>query len=470
MRVMRMAGMAFVAVLLSAASASADPGNDDRDDAQRVERLPLTVGGTLVDAGREEDEPRSPCADGSASVWYRIDPGHSRRIVARLRAAGDLDATLDVFERVRSKDDFLACDNGDRNGNATVAFHGARGHAYLVRVSLQPGSPTDAFRLHLVGAGAVRLPGPPLPPSGVSATLDRAQRTANAWALRLRRGVRYRIALTRPGLACIGGTLHEPGDGLRDQPVAMLGCKGYALYTPRRSGVHSIVVRAARGVRGPQRYFLDAGRTTRDDSAPGVRVDNYGRVHGGLGRLDRVDLLRFDVVRRSVLFLHLQTARRNGFDALLMDAKGRRIACACGRGSQMLHKGLHRGTYYVAVRNHGRTAGRYTLLRASRTITKSSLSISTPALAPLGTQLITVSTQPAIDGPVAIVLQQLDPLAGWQYVRTLRTQMRAGIAQAGFVAPSVGHWRAMAQYEGTRGRAPSVTGFAEFRVAGALHD
>ncbi len=314
---MRFAALVGAVVLLVPAAALAAPDNDDRDTAQRIARLPLAVGGTLADAGRERDEAASPCADGGASVWYRIDPSHNRRIVARLHAAGDLDA------------------------------------------------------------------------------------------LRLRRGVRYRIALTRPGLACIGGTLHEPGATVSDEPVAMLGCKGYLLFTPRRNGTHSIVVCAARGVRGPQRSFLAAGGAGRDDSAPGVRVDNYGRIRGGLGRLDRVDLFRFDVVRRSVLFVHLQTARRT---------------------------------------------------------------LATPALAPFGTQQIVVRTRPAIDGPVAVVVQQLDPLAGWQYVRTLRGRMIGGLAAIPFAAPTIGHWRATAEYEGTRGRAPSVTGFAEFRVVGPLHE
>lgn len=466
-----MAGVAFVVGLLCPAGAMADAGNDDRDDAQRIDRLPLAMQGSVVDAGREKDESATPCADGRGSVWYRIDPGHTRRIVVRLRAAGDLDATLDVFQRNRSKDDFLTCDNGDRHGNAAVAFHGLRGRAYLVRVSQQAGSPADRFRISAVGAGAVRLPGPPLPASGISATLDRAQRTANAWAVRLRSGVRYRIALTHPSEACIGGALYKARQRLSSTPVATLGCAGYLLYTPPHSGTFSVVVRAARGVRGVQRYFLAAGQAGRDDSAPGVRVENYGRVQDSLGLLDRVDLFRFDVVRRSVLFLHLNTAARNAYDVLLTDSDGRRIACGCDdRGDQLLRKGLHRGQYFVAVRARGRARGRYTLLRASRTITKSSLSIETPALAPMGTQTITVSTQPAIDGPVAIVVEQLDPLGGWQFVRTLHTHMAAGIAKATFVAPSIGHWRAMAEYEGTRGRAPSVTGFADFRVAGAPHD
>ncbi|MEA2390996.1 MAG: hypothetical protein QOK31_1105, partial [Solirubrobacteraceae bacterium] len=43
--------------------------------------LPATVRGTVVDADTQDGEAVSACDGGAASVWYRIDPGVSRRIV-----------------------------------------------------------------------------------------------------------------------------------------------------------------------------------------------------------------------------------------------------------------------------------------------------------------------------------------------------------------------------------------------------
>jgi hypothetical protein len=203
------AGLA--ALLVGAAPAAADgPGNDDRNDAERVTRLPASVEGTLTGAGVEGPEAASPCAATSDSVWYRIDPGASRRVVVRLAAAGDLDATIDVYARLRSQQRLLTCDVGDVNGRAAVAFDAVRGRSYLVRVARRANSVADAFRLAFVGVAGTRLPGPALPRTGVSGTLDRAQRTAQAWSVSLRAGVRYRIAVAHPGAGCVGAIVYGP--------------------------------------------------------------------------------------------------------------------------------------------------------------------------------------------------------------------------------------------------------------------
>lgn len=155
----------------------------------------------------------------------------------------------------------------------------------------------------------------------------------------------------------------------------------------------------------------------------------------------------------------------------LLDAGGRQLKCACGsNGSVELRKGLLRGRYFVAVRAKNRTAGPYELLRASRTITKSSLSVATGRVRPGEPELLTASVSPPVDGPVAFEVQQLDPLSGWQYVRTLRGRAVAGVATATFAAPTIGRWRARATYVGTRGRAPSLTGFAPFSVDRPLRE
>ncbi len=466
--------LVLTALATAPASAAAAPDNDAREDAQPITRLPAAVGGDLRGAALEEKEPGSGCGELAASVWFRIDPGRTRRVVVRLAASGDLDATLDVFERVRSQDRGLTCDRSDANGIASAAFKGVRGHSYLVRAGRRDGASADAFRLvaEPVGDG-LRLPGPSLPPGGVGATLDRLQSTANAWSVLLQEGVRYRVALSHPGRACIGGAVVAPGARLADLPVATLGCEGYALITPRRTGRYAVVVRAAAGVRGPQPYRLQVARAGRDDSAPGRSVANYARLRGHLDgrRTDRLDLYAFDVTRRSVMFLRLRAAPDRRIDVRLIDATGRQLKCACGsRGAVELRKGLQRGRYFVAVRAKDRTAGPYELLRASRTITKSSLSRAIDVVAPGALETLTAVVAPAVPGPVSFEIQQLDPLSGWQYVRTVRGQATAGIATATFAPPTIGRWRARATYIGTRGRAPSETGFAPFSVERPLRE
>jgi hypothetical protein len=469
------AGLA--ALLVGAAPAAADgPGNDDRNDAERVTRLPASVEGTLTGAGVEGPEAASPCAATSDSVWYRIDPGASRRVVVRLAAAGDLDATIDVYARLRSQERLLTCDVGDANGRAAVAFDAVRGRSYLVRVARRANSVADAFRLAFVGVAGTRLPGPALPRTGVSGTLDRAQRTAQAWSVSLRAGVRYRIAVAHPGAGCVGAIVYGPRPRSGQAPAARVGCKGYALFTPRagRDGRYAIVVHAASDVRGGQRYHLELAPALADDTAPGVFIENYARVRESLdGRgADHVDLYRFDVTRRSVLFLHLRT--RGAFDLVLLDAWGNVIRCECdGRGGRALHKGLHPGRFFVAVRSSDQSTAAYTLLRASRTITTSRVRVNgagAAILAPRTAATISVLTRPAVDGPVTVTLEQFDPLAGWQYVRTLHATARGGVASVQWVAPTVGRWRATATYDGTRAVAPSVTGFVKLLVAGALRE
>jgi len=117
-----------------ASVAMGEPDNDSRDEPQRINLLPADVTGTTVDAhAGEADAPT--CADTAGSVWYRVHPGRTRRVVARLRAGGDLDATLDVYLRERSQQSLLTCDASDRRGNAAVAFTARKGQSYLIRVA-----------------------------------------------------------------------------------------------------------------------------------------------------------------------------------------------------------------------------------------------------------------------------------------------------------------------------------------------
>lgn len=449
---------AVLTALCAPAAAAAAPANDGRNDAQAV-TLPASVTGTVQGARLDDGESASPCALTRGSVWYRLDAKRTERLVALSHAAGDLDVAVDVYERIRSQQRLLACDIGDAHGNSAVGVTALRGHSYLIRVSRRAGSVSGTFRLSVRAAAGIPRVAPALPPGGVGGRVDSVDETAETWAVALTAGRRYRFALRHPGPGCLGTALYPPGRGSSGPAAATLGCGGYALYAPRRSGRYMLLVHAARGVSGPQRYQLKAGPAERDDSAPGSGLRNYQRATGSLGGLDRVDLYGFRVARRSVLFLNLQSGADLALQ--LLGADGKVIA----RGTTgALHKGLHRGRYFVAVRAGATVAGGYRLLRASRTITKTSLHVAVAALASGLPATVQTVTTPAVSGPVTVVFEQFDPLAGWQFVRAVRTTAVAGVAGVSWRPPAPGRWRATATYDGTRGQAPSTAGFARFEV------
>lgn len=472
--------LAAAVTLAAVPVALSDPSNDGRDDATTLQATPQLVSGTTRDAHADDGE-GSDCGDTAGSVWYRFDAKRTQRIVAKLAAGGDLDATLDVYVRERSQQTPLTCDASDRNGRAAVAFTAQRGQSYLLRVAQRSGSVSGDFRLRVAAAPGARLPGAPLPDGGISGSLDRVGRTLQVWSTRMKQGQRYRVRLLHSGPGCLRASVYRAGRGpSTGEALARIGCDGYGLFTPRpgQGTRFSVFVFAAGGVRGQQRYHLQAAPAGRDDSAPGRFVANYGRVRGTLdgGSVDDVDLFRFDVTRRSALFLGLRTPdRRAALDLVLLDPFGNVVRCACdGTGNARLVKGLRPGRYFIAARARGGAHAPYTLLRASRTITKTTLRVNGAGqalLEPGQPATITVRTEPVANGPVTVTFEQFDPLSGWQYVRRLQTTARAGIATLHFTPPTPGRWRATATYRGTRGTAPSdAPGFVRLLVAAPLHE
>jgi hypothetical protein len=118
-----------------------------------------------------------------------------------------------------------------------------------------------------------------------------------------------------------------------------------------------------------------------------------------------------------------------------------------------------------AIRN---ASGRYVLQRAARTITRARISIddkrSTQAL-PGRAVRIAVRLRPSVAGPVRVTIERFDPFAGWQFHRRIALRASDGIASVAFTPPTVGRWRASAEYRGTRIAAPSATGAARVLVA-----
>jgi hypothetical protein len=179
------------------------------------------------------------------------------------------------------------------------------------------------------------------------------------------------------------------------------------------------------------------------------------------GGIDVVDLYRFSVTRRSDLKL---TLAGHTFDLELLNDKGRRL----GTGEEgALEQRIQPGRYFIAIRAQGRDAGRYTLVRAARTITHTSVNMPNRA-APGQSTPVTVKVSPDATGPVQITIQRFDPLAGWQFFRLVNVRASGGAAGYRFTPPAEGRWRATAAFLGTRTDAPSEAGFAGVLVAPPL--
>ena len=463
-------GTIMLALLVPAGAAAAPPGNDQRSAPQAV-TLPSSVAATTAESTVEPDEPLG-CAPLGGSVFYELRAVRDDRVVVQLDAAGDLDATLDVFRRVRSQLEPVDCAVTDRRGQAGFRFGAVRGGIYLIRVGQRANSVAGRFRLDVFApVPAPRPPGSPLRASGVSRALDSLQDTSDAWSFRMRAGRTYRLNLAAG--PCMSLAIFPPGTGdfESDSPVRRSGCDGYVLFTPGagEGGRYSLVVGAHPRRRGAQRYHLQAARAGVDDTAPGLLLPNYRMLRGSLrgGAVDAVDLYRFSLGARSALELSLRHAASGTMTLALLDDRGKRLS----GGSTEITRRMAPGRYFVVVRTRNQAAGRYRLRRVSRTLTRTSVAIngeSSAQAAPGQTVRIGASVEPGASGRVTFAIERFDPLAGWQFHRQVAATASGGRAEIAFLPPSVGRWRATASFEGTREAAPSASGYASVLVAAPL--
>src|SRR3954468_13935261 len=203
----------LVTLLLLAlpASAFADPpSNDTRQNAQELQ-LGQRVNGTTVDATSDEDDTSGGCGPSNTpSVWYRVDGPRDGRAIVQLHANGDLDVTVDVYERIRSENNSLSCDNSDRNGNASTEFQMRKGRSYLVRVSERARSESGTFSILVdIGQPPASAPGRPLGKGGASGDVQRVFEPSNAFSTKLREARTYRINLAPE--TCVSLAIYGPG-------------------------------------------------------------------------------------------------------------------------------------------------------------------------------------------------------------------------------------------------------------------
>lgn len=480
-RIVRAAVITSLVALGAATAASAQAGpppNDRRAAAESLGPLPQSVHGTTVGSTLEQNEPSSDCAALGGSVWYSLSVGASppSRIGIKLDANGDLDAVVDVFERQRSQNLSVDCRRTHRDGKAALAFTPSPNTTYLLRISQLSDSVSGSFSMKVFG-----LPAPPAPPGarfgshGAHGILDGTLYTRAAYSMKLAAGTTYKINLVKSADGCMQLELFRPGAGsFSGAPVAGLSCAGYRLFTPNVSGLWSFLIVAAASNDGTQPYALYVAKATSKETAPGIFLPNLAHYRGVLhgGAIDDVRLFRFDVTQRSDLELDLQAAGEKPFDLKLYSDRGHLMRCECGfRGPKTIRRQIGPGRYFVVVQAIAYSHGRFTLVRQSRLITHVNVTFDGAAnetVMPGAATHVAAHITPAIDGPVTITVESFDPVYHWQYNRTLHLHAVKGLAQALFVAPHVGRWRAFVSFDGTKTASPANGGPANMLVAGPL--
>ncbi len=453
---------------LPAPALAAPPSNDARTAPQQLAQLPAQVRGTTVEATLDEDEPGSGCGPIKSSVWFSFTAPSSRELLVALDAAGDLDATLEVFVRQRSQLTSLTCQVTDRRGAATIDADATAGTSYLVRVAPLANSVADAFTLRVVLPDEpARPPGVRLPAAGRSGEVDRFANPDDAWSTRMREGHTYRINLVTVGRGCAQVALYAAGE-FGGRPEEALSCDDHTVFTAPESGRFTLHVRAPRASRARLPYRLRVGPAERDDSAPGVVLPDDRRVAGKLrgDELDALDLYRFTIARRSDLGVRLRTA--HDFDLQLLSEGGRRLGCSCrSTGGKELTRRLAPGRYFIAVRARDGAHGGYVLSRLARTITRATMLVDgarSATAAPGETVALTLRVTPAVAGRASLLVERYDPLAGWLFHSRHDPRVSGTAASVAFRPPFVGRWRVTGEYEGTRVSSPSHGGTARFRV------
>jgi hypothetical protein len=464
------------AIAQPAASAPAvpAPANDERANAQPIRSLPATINGTTVGATLETGESESCGGPTASSVWYSLRSSSAQRIALDLAAGGELDGTVDVYHAVRSQLQSVDCQQTESHGKASISFKASKNGLYLVRVAALASSQLANFSLEVfLPTPAVGPPGLRLPAGGVNGQVDRIQNINAAYSFTMRAGVSYLINLAnRTEGACVSGALFAPGTSSFEEgsPLLHVGCGGYRLFTPGpgQGGRYGFEVTPRTSHRGIQRFHLQVAPAGPAETAPGLVLGNYAHAHGRLdGRgVSVLRLYRLDVTSHSNLTLKLIAPGSADFNLQLRNQNGNVIECQCGgSGAQTLQHQLVSGRYYAVVSVRDATAGNFTLVRESRTITSTSLSFS-PANATLGQEVaINVKVSPAASGPVVLDIERFDPVFGWQFYRQAQAFVSEGVATVSFTPPAVGRWRANATYSGSRTSSPSAVGFSYLLVS-----
>ena len=437
------------------------PGNDSQRNAEPLKGLPATVKSTTLGATTDTADPKG-CALAGGTVWYSVVPGNAARIVVRLKAQGDLDASVVIRERIRSQVDDVACAKTDKKGNAVAAVDVDKGAQYFIVVGQRAGSSPGDFSLEALAAQAAeRAPGTHLAAAGTRSTVNGLTDVNDIWWRQLTPGTTYRVAFSSPGCAELSiKSLKHPSERL-----GYLECSGYTTFTPGPDGGGRYTFEViAPHTTDSQSYRLQVAPAGADDLGVGGDLPNLGRVRGALNPLgvDVSDVYHFDVDRTADVRLDLTQSAASSFSLVLVTDQGGRI----GSGETRIHRNLGAGRYVVAVRGTpGTRGGRYALALVIRQLTATSLAASSTTVAPGSAATLSARTSPTPDGGVTeIQIDRFDPLSGWQFYRLIRVAGSGG--SVSWTPPGQGRWRARAAFLGTLRSSPSRSAYTFVNVQG----
>ncbi len=479
---MRLIAFIAAATLLAAIAPQAaapaplpPPANDNLTGAQVIHSLPATITGTTVGATIEPGEAESQCGQATtSSAWYSVRPATAERIAVDISAGGELDATVDVFHAVRSQLSEVDCQATNAQGKASLTFRASKNGLYDIRVAARAGSQLGAFTLEaFLPTPAISPPGPRLPAGGVNGHVDRIQNINAAYSVSLRSGESYMINLANKTVhACVSGALFPPGTTSFEDGSAVLSihCGGFRLFTPGpgQGGLYSFQITPRSTFAPVQHFHLQVAHAGPAETAPGLSLGNYEHAHGRLDGdgIQVLRLYRLDVTSHSNLTLRLSAPESANFDLQLRNQNGNVVECACGdSGSQTLQHELQPGRYYAVVKVRDATAGNYTLVRESRTITQTRVSFGEGHASAGAGVGIDVKVSPAASGPVTVDIERFDPVFGWQFFTQVQAEVSGGSASIPFTAPAVGRWRANATYAGSRTFSSSAVGSSYLLVS-----
>jgi hypothetical protein len=458
-----------------AAEASPAPANDNLAAAQPIHSLPATISGTLVGSTTEPNEEGPQCSGSSGhTVWYSLRAPAAERVALNLAAAGEMDAAVEVFHAVRSELQRVECQQTDSHGVASLTFKASKNGLYDIRVASQPASQLAGFTLEaFLPTPAVNPPGARLPANGVNGQVDRIQNINAAYSVLLHSGVSYMISVAnKTSHGCVSAGLFAPGTQSYEEgsPLIHLHCGGYDLFTPGpgQGGLYSVELTPRSSFKGVQRFHLQVAPAGPDETAPGISLGNYGQARARLdaSSVQVLRLYRMDITTHSDLTLKLLAPESANFNLQLRNSAGQVIECQCGgSGQETLTHQLRPGRYYAVVFARGSTAGDFTLIRQSRTITTTSVSFGEQKASAGEETGIDVKLSPAVSGPVTVDVERFDPVFGWQFYRQETGEASGGEASLPFAPPAVGRWRVNASFAGSRTASPSSVGFSYLLVS-----
>jgi hypothetical protein len=436
------------------------PTNDDLDGATQLP-VPGKLSGTTEGATYSDTDPEL-CSDAYAPVWYSLKPAQSGRIAVRLTVGGRVDSVVAVFRQDRSKLVDLGCGLSDASGVAGVPFDAARGTTYLIAVAAPWTAVAGEFAIESVVVPPVKVPGVRLT-RDADVSLDPLLHPAVAFSVQLQEGTTYRInAAARD--ACVHLELRRNASPSAAELATSDGCSGYLVYTPGPGMASRFPLIASVSEGRAARIHVAIRRAETDDLAPGTNLQDATARRGRLSASDAdvVDVYHFSVPHASDATVDLHGTVHA--DLLLLDEKGKRLACSCdGLARTSLVQRLSAGSYLAIVRGRPAETGRYALTLRLREPTAATVKLSAAPGTAARLALVTEVRPADTGGRLVLELERFDPLTDWHFVTTVSHAVAAG-GTTFTLTPKIGGWRVRARYSGTLSASPSVSDWIDFTV------